>query len=165
MHSTFIKTGLLAATLAISGCASMSPPVLPEYTGADSVSTAESSQLVGSWSVSQLNPYPDAEPQETTITYMADGTVLGETIPQGESAAVLGNTRFQFRGTWSLEGDSVVHKDIKMTSTGGNAMAAMMTKMIGSRQDISGSANIYEMSADRIVMVGEDGSASEYVRQ
>ncbi len=165
MNPIFIKSGLLAAVLAISGCASMSPPVRPDYTGADSVSSADASQLLGSWRINPLNPYPDAEPQETTVEYMADGTVLGETVPGGESAALLGDTRFQFRGTWSLDGDTVVHKDVQMSTTGGNAMASMMARMISSRQNISGSANIYELSANRIVMVGDDGNATEYVRQ
>ncbi|MGQ7847497.1 hypothetical protein ACUNV4_23605 [Granulosicoccus sp. 3-233] len=165
MNPTVIKSGLLASVLAISGCASLSPPVRPDYTGADQVNTAEASQLVGVWRITPLNPYPDAEPQETTIEYLADGTVVGESIPGGESAAVLGDARFTFRGTWSLEGDTVVHEDVQMSTTGGNAMASMMTRLIGSRQDISGSANIYELTADRIVMVGDDGNATEYVRQ
>lgn len=165
MNTLFIKTGLVAATLTLSACVSLTPPSRPAYTGADVVSNAEASQLVGNWRVTELNPYPDAEPQNTVIEYRADGTVRGEVTPGGESAAALGDTRFELLGTWTLDGDTVVHKDMKMNTIGGNRMASMMASMINSQQNISGSANIYELSANRIVMVGDDGNATEYVRQ
>ena len=165
MNKVFIKTSLVAASLALSACVSLTPPSRPDYTGADSVNSAEASQLLGSWRVSELNPYPDVEPQNTVIEYRADGTVRGEVTPTGESAAVLGDTRFEFLGTWTLDGDTVVHKDVKMNTIGDNRMASMMANMINRQQNISGSANIYELSANRIVMVGDDGNAMEYVRQ
>lgn len=165
MKPAFITIGLLAASLTISSCASLTPPVRPDYTGADSVSSAQPSQLVGSWRVTELNPYPDAEPQDTVIEYRADGTVRGEVTPSGETAALMGDIRFEFLGQWSLDGDTVVHEDVTMNTIGGNGMAAMMAKMINSSENISGSANIYELSGSRIVMVGEDGNATQYVRQ
>lgn len=165
MKQAFIRTGLLATALVVSGCASLTPPVRPDYNGADAVSNAEASQLIGIWQVTELNPYPGSDPQDTTIEYKADGTVRGEVIPGGETAAVLGDTRFEFLGTWTLTGDTVTHKDMQMNTTGGNAMASMMSKMINSRQNIAGSANIFELSGNRIVMVGDDGNAMQYVRQ
>jgi len=166
MNSLFIKVGLLTATLTLSACASLAPPSRPAYSGTDSVTSAEPSQLVGSWQVTELNPYPDAEPQNTIIEYAADGTVRGEVIPSGKSAAVLGeDTRFEFLGTWSLTADRVVHQDIQMSTTGSNAMAGLMAKMVNRRQNVAGSANIYELTDNRIVMVGDEGNAMEYVRQ
>ncbi|NND92085.1 MAG: hypothetical protein HKN42_14595 [Granulosicoccus sp.] len=153
----------IAASLA--GCASMTPPVRPAYTGTDTVNSASKSQLVGIWTVTDLNPYPESGPQSTTIEYREDGTVHGMIIPQGESAEVMGNMRFELDGQWTLTGDTVSHQDIQMNSAGDNPMASLIGKMVNSRPGISGQANIYELSANRMVMVGSDGAAMEYVRQ
>lgn len=165
MQSALIRTGLLAAVIAVSGCASLTPPERPAYSGADTVSSVEASQLVGSWRVNELNPIPNSEPQQTTIEYLSDGTVRGTVVPQGESAAAMGETTFELTGNWQVEGDTVVHENMEMTANSDNPVVTMMARMINSRQGISGQANIYELTADRMVMVGEEGSAMEYLRQ
>ncbi len=104
MFRTFSTTVLLVSTISLASCASLTPPVRPAYTGADSVSTATQSQLVGVWTVNNLNPNPDSEPQRTTIEYKADGSVLGQVIPEGESAKALGNMSFEMTGNWRLSG-------------------------------------------------------------
>lgn len=165
MKTVAIRIGLLATALTLAGCASLAPPKRPAYTGADSVTSASASQLVGTWRVSDLNPYPDAEPQDTTIEYLSDGSVRGTVIPRGESMAMLGETTFEFTGRYQVNGDTVVHQDVEMSADSDNPMVGMIANMINSRQGISGQANIYELSSNRIVMVGEDGGAMEYLRQ
>lgn len=161
-----VKTGAsLAILIFATGCASLKPPVRPAYTGADTVNTATASQLVGAWAVHSMNPFPNEEPQETTIEYKPDGTVVGTVVPQGESAAVLGNMRFELTGGWVLEGDQVIHSDIKMSASSDNAMGAVLSNMINNTKGIAGEGNIYELSANRMVIVGSDGSAMEYNRQ
>lgn len=167
MFRSFSTTVLLATAMALTSCASLSPPVRPAYTGADSVSSATQSQLVGVWTVNNLNPYPDSEPQSTTIEYKADGAVLGQIIPEGESANALGNMTFEITGNWHLDGDVITHANMEMNviTDGDNKMMNMLGNMFGKKNGLSGQANIHELSANRIVMVGSDGGAMEYVRQ
>jgi len=155
----------LAVLFLATSCASLKPPVRPDYTGADSVDAANVSQLVGAWSVSSLNPYPEEQPQQTIIEYKQDGTVTGMIEPQGESSEVLGNMRFELTGDWTLIGDQVKHSNIEMNTSSDNAMGAMVSKLINNSKGIAGEGNIYEISANRMVIVGTDGSAMEYIRR
>lgn len=155
---------ILSATI-LSACASLTPLERPGYTGADTIDTAQATQLIGSWVVTDLNPLPNSEPQSTTIEYRDDGTVLGTLTPQGESADALGNIQFELTGEWVLNGDTVVHQNITMSSTSDSAMGDLLSRMVNNQKGIAGQANIYELSNDRIVMVGTDGAAMEYIRQ
>ncbi|MFK7857978.1 MAG: hypothetical protein AB8B64_04130 [Granulosicoccus sp.] len=165
MKRQSLTIALLLSTLLLAGCSSLKAPVRPDYAGADSVNTANPAQLVGKWSVSDLNPYPNSEPQTTSIEYREDGTVTGIIIPKGEGMAALGNLEFELTGNWTLENDVVSHQNMKMNSTNDNALGGLVSKIVNSRPAISGQANIYELSDNRIVMVGTDGAAMEYVRQ
>ena len=167
MFRAFSSTVLLATAIALTSCASLTPPERPAYTGVDSVSTATQSQLVGVWTVNNLNPYPDSEPQRTTIEYKADGSVLGQVIPEGESAKALGNMTFEMTGNWRLDGDVISHENMEMNiiTEDDNKLMNVLGNLFGKKNGLSGQANIYELSANRIVMVGADGGAMEYVRQ
>jgi len=168
MKIRFLVPALLAGAVFASGCASLAPPERPAYTGPDNISSAQSEQLVGVWLVTDLNPYPNSEQQSTVIEYRSDGSVSGLMELKGEqyeSLAAFGDMQFEMSGQWTLEGDTVTHKDIKMKSTKEGGLSTMMANMVNSQEGISGKANIYELSADRIVMMGSDGAAMEYIRQ
>lgn len=166
MTNKSMKTGAsLAICIFATSCVSLKPPARPAYTGADTVNTATASQLLGAWAVRSLNPFPNEEPQETTIEYKEGGTVIGTLIPQGESVAVLGDIQFELTGNWILEGDQVIHSDIQMNANSENPMAAILSNAINNSEGIAGEGNIYELSANRMVIVGTDGSAMEYRRQ
>lgn len=165
MRTILKATACVTGLMVLTSCASLTPPSRPDYAGADKVNSADVSQLIGAWTVKSLNPYPNEEPQRTTIEYKKDGVVLGSVEPQGESAAVLGNMRFELTGDWSLEGDQVRHSNIEMNSSSDNVMGSMVSKLINSQKGIAGEGNIYELSANRMVIMGSDGSAMEYVRQ
>ncbi|ASJ71056.1 hypothetical protein IMCC3135_04715 [Granulosicoccus antarcticus IMCC3135] len=158
---------VLASTMVMASCASLKPSERPAYTGADTVSSANPSQLVGLWTMSDLNPYPQAEPQSRTIEYRSDGTLTGQITPEGESAKALGGMTFEMSGRWQLEEDRITHEglEMKVISDGSNPMASLLGKAFSQKKNLSGQANIYELSANRIVMVGSDGVAMEYVRQ
>ena len=166
MRKGLALTLLIGCAVVVTSCASLTPPVRPDYNGRDSVDNANPGQLIGKWVVTDLNPYPDAQPQSTIIEYLADGTVVGLIEPQGDSASALGNMKFQMSGNWQLNGDMMSHSNIEMSSSSDNQMGALISKLVNnSSKGIAGEANIYELSANRIVMVGTDGSAMEYVRQ
>ena len=163
-HGLAVTAIILPATI-LSACASLTPPARPGYSGADTINIAQATQLVGTWAVNDLNPYPNTEPQSTTIEYRDDGTVVGTLIPQGESSDALGNLQFELTGEWTLEGDTVIHQNVTMNSTSDSALGGLIGRVVNNQRGISGQANIYELSTNRIVMVGNDGTAMEYIRQ
>lgn len=75
------------------------------------------------------------------------------------------NMRFELTGNWSLEADQIRHGDIEMSSSSDDTMGSMVSKMINGKKGIAGEGNIYELSANRMVIMGSDGRAMEYVRQ
>ncbi|MEE9320767.1 MAG: hypothetical protein V3U76_10010 [Granulosicoccus sp.] len=168
---TLSRASALVASLALSSilassCASTKPPVRPDYTGNDQVSAVSAGQLFGKWLVTSLNPYPGEGDQQTVIEYHSNGTVSGQITLQSEAAAALGSTSLTMSGDWSVDGDIVSHANISMEESSGSAMGALLSKMINSSsRNVAGSANIYELSDNRIVMVGSDGAAMQYIRQ
>lgn len=165
MIHAFVATAIILSASMLSACASLAPPERPGFSGADTVDSAQAAELVGIWAVTDLNPYPDSEPQSTTIEYRDDGTVAGTLVPQGESSEALGNIQFKLTGDWTLDGDTVIHENITMNSTSDSVMGDLIGRVVNNQKGISGQANIYELSTDRIVMVGSDGAAMEYIRQ
>ena len=162
-----IRTALAASALiALGGCASMTPPERPLWDGPDLVDAVDPARLVGVWKVTPLNPYPEQGPQETVIEYRADGTVTGELDPgDDEAMAALGDVRFEMNGRWSVADGSVTHEDVTMESLSDNAFAKMMSGMInGAKRDLGGTADIRELEADHMVMLGTDGAAMRYDR-
>jgi len=163
-HRLSTTITILSAAI-LSSCASLPPAERPAYLGADLITHAQSTQLLGKWTVNELNPHPNSEPQSTTIEYRKDGTVVGTLKPQGESAQAFGNMQFELTGEWILNEDTVVHQNVNMSSTSDSTMGDLISSMINNQKGVSGQANIYELSPNRIVMVGNDGAAMEYIRQ
>ena len=156
---------ILLSEIARTGCASLSKPERPAYSGADNVSSAQPDQLFGIWQVTELNPIGDSPPQTTVIEYRDDGSVIGNTILEGEEFAAIGPLEFVLEGRWTLNADTLTHEDIKMSSKNDTGIGSIFSNVINNQKGISGQANIYELSADRIVMLGTDGAAMEYIRQ
>lgn len=163
-HQFAIPTVVFCALL-LTGCSSLKAPQRPDYTGADNVTTAMATQLIGTWIVSDLNPYPGNESQTTTIEYRDDGTVRGTMIPGDKGMEAFGKMEFELTGNWILNGDIVSHENVTMSSTSDNAMADLVSNIINSRPAITSTANIYELSDSRMILVGSDGNAMEYLRQ
>lgn len=165
MQQRFDVPALLICSLLVTGCSSLKAPVRPDYTGANNVITAEASQLIGTWVVTDLNPYPGSETQTTTIEYRDDGTVIGTMNPRGEGMEALGEMEFKLFGNWVLDGDIVTHQNVTINVNSDNAMAGIISQVMNSRPAVANTANIYELSDSRMVMVGSDGNAMEYLRK
>ncbi len=165
MNKALALGALLSGSIALGSCASFSPPERPSYTGPDTISQVAPAQLVGQWTVTELNPVPNTESQSTTIEYREDGTVLGTIAPTTQSTDALGNLSFQLSGQWTVEGDRVRHSQMEVNSTSDSAVGAMVSRLLNNTKGISGQADIYELSENRMVMVGTDGAAMEYIRQ
>ena len=160
-----LTAALVATLVGAVGCAALAPPERPVWQGSDQVGDVAPDQLVGTWRVTPLNPYPDQEAQSTVIEYRADGTVVGQIEPGAESAALLGDARFEMSGRWAVADGVVSHSDVEMDVVSDNAMARMVAGMInGAKRDLGGTADVQELDANRIVMLGTDGAAMRYER-
>lgn len=148
------------------GCAAIEPLDRTPYKGADLISTARASQVVGIWQVKALNPTANAQPQQTTIEYRVDGTVSGTVLITNEAQNDPGIGSFRIEGNWSLQGDVLSHTNITMTSLESDALGALLSEMINSStRDLGDQANIQELSDERMVLLGSDGAAMVYTRQ
>ncbi len=152
------------AIIFISGCASMSQPKRTAYAGTDNVGTATPEMLIGNWSVKLLNPIEGENTLDVKTSYNSDGSVIMTALTQ-QSANPMGTIALELTGAWSIEGDSVAVQLKSMKETSGNKMASMIVGMMGNmKEKMGGKANIYEASADRVVLVSDDGQAQELTR-
>lgn len=162
----YVFVFLLSLTaMSLAGCASFSTPERPAYSGTDNVNSAQANQLIGTWRVVELNPIANSKQQPTVIEYRADGSVIGTIKLEGEEFAAVGPLEFELTGQWMLDADTVTHADITMKSKSDSEIGSLLSSVINDQKGISGQANIYELSNDRIVMLGSDGAAMEYIRQ
>lgn len=165
MYSLISTSFALASLITVTGCVSITPPSRPEYTGTDNIDQVQASQLIGRWSATELNPLPNTNPQTTFIDYNSDGTVSGIVPSSTDAPASIDNLELRLSGNWALQADVVEHRNIVIHSTDDSELGLLLNQVLQSQASISSRANIYEVSAERIVMVGEDGKAVEYLRQ
>lgn len=156
---------LLAAactmTIAIAGCASKAP-VRSAYTGADQVGAVSTNMLIGNWAVRVLNPVDGEDGGVTNVSYSADGNVIMNANPSGAGV----DLALRMTGTWQMQGDTVTQTLESIEETSGSQLGAILTPLLGAMKDrATGSANIYEATPDRVVLVStDDGQALEYTR-
>lgn len=156
----------LAICVSLTSCASLSPPKRPDYTGPDQVTTFDASQIIGQWRVTELNPLPDTTPSDTTIEYRADGTAFGVVIPRDQQFTSLGSMKFEMTADWSVEGEQLVHTNYDIAEVSGSEFGALMTQVMkrASGSAKPSTANLMELSRDRMIMLGSDGAAMQYDR-
>ncbi len=160
---TFFRATL--AVLFLSGCSAFQPPTRPSYQGIDNVSVATSEQVVGTWRVTELNPFPQTTPQTTTIEYKANGTVIGFVKPFEGDSELPADFTLTLTGDWTLDGDVVVHNNMIMTGPDDSDFSQLVAETLNDQPKIESRANILEMEPDRMIMIGRDGTAMEYRRQ
>ncbi|NOY71887.1 MAG: hypothetical protein GXP14_05840 [Gammaproteobacteria bacterium] len=165
MHKLFVIFFISSAVVLFNGCASMSQPERAAYTGADNIGAIKPEILIGNWNIKLLNPVEGEEMQKLISTYKSDGTVVMK-AQSSASNNPMGNIVLEMTGTWSIEGEHVVLQLDSIRETSGNAIASLMVGMLGNmKKSLSGTANIYEASVDRIVLVStEGGQAQEWTR-
>lgn len=156
---TVLMTGLLAVFLA--GCASSAPPPPPPYSGPDNVGAVNKNMIIGQWSGRLLNPVQGQPNNGFTAAFNADGSTVYD-VTDTQSGMGL---KLQMVGTWSIQGDQITTQLDSVREVSGNALGGLMAKMMsGMRDRMGGSANVYEASANRLVLVGKEGQAQEFTR-
>ena len=136
------------------------------YSGADAVTTFDAAQLVGVWNITPLNPLEGEGNVKAIIEYRADGTLLGQSEPTGQGTAALGELKFETTGNWAIDGELVAHSNLEIKEVTGNKLAGVLGSIIrNASRNVAAQANIYELTSDRMVMVGTtDGQAMAYDR-
>jgi hypothetical protein len=152
--------GLVAAVV-LAGC-STTPPPRPDYNGADSVAGISEQMLVGQWQGRVLNPIKGESTEPFQVAYNENGSVV---LNSKDTQSGLG-LEFEVLGTWSIDGETVTVNMESITETSGNQLGALITRFGSAMKDKApGTRNIYEASADRLVIVSDDGQAQELVRK
>lgn len=148
-------------SLSIAGCATKAPPRIA-YTGADSVGAITSDMLLGNWSVTVLNPHEGEQSGVTDVSYDAGGTMVMNASPSAPGMEM----KLRMTGTWQIQGDLVSQTLETIEDTSGSTLGSLLKPlMAGIKNRATGTANIFEASADRIVLVStNDGQALEYTR-
>jgi hypothetical protein len=165
MHKLFIIFFISFAIILSSSCASMSQPKRSAYAGPDNIGAIKPEMLIGNWRHRQLNPIQGEDTQEVTSTYKANGTAVMNVKPKVAADNPMENIAMEMTGTWSIEGENIIMRLESMRETSGNKIASFMTGILGNmKKKLSGTANIYEASANRIVLVSTDGQAQELTR-
>ncbi|MCB1756373.1 MAG: hypothetical protein KDJ38_12675 [Gammaproteobacteria bacterium] len=155
---------LILVVLLLAACASLSPPKRAAYTGQDQVGAVDANMLIGSWNGEILNPIEGEQDTVYKIEYRADGTVTSYSRTK-DSSGVMGPMEFEITGTWKVDGELVTQTAEEIREVSGNKLAAMVASMMGSmKEKMTGTANIYEASADRIVLVADEGQAQALTR-
>ncbi len=160
-----LAAGLVGLSLfagSLTSC-SFSPPKRTAYTGADTVDTVDPSMFLGTWDVRILNPIEGEEDYSMVITYKEDGTM--EANSEGGQEGM--RMAFRMLGRWTIEGDVINQTMESIEETSGNSMAAFLKPILNSnKKNASGSANVYDSSADRLILVSvEQGQAQELTRR
>lgn len=150
----------LAMAVALSSC-STTPPARTPYTGADKVQAVSQDMLLGRWNVKVLNPIEGEEVNSAIAHYREDGTVV---IEATTNTGV--ELKMEMDGTWQVQGNTVVQQLTEIRETGGDPVAKLMMPLMNAFKDrMGGTADIYEATANRVVLVSaESGQAQELTR-
>ena len=160
---------VLLATLGliVSSCATQHTPLRANYSGPDNISLANANCLVGTWRAKEINPIENRRPQGSIIKYHSDGTVTA--IPGsakiGQATQQPDDLKLLITGNWTLQNDLIIHSNISMQSLSNDEASLLLSELINhAGHELGGTANIYELSANRMVTVGSDGVAVEHIR-
>ena len=165
-----VRAMSLVIAIAGTGCASVQSPSRPAYTTVDTVSEVTPAQLVGTWTATELNPIAGSEPESTVIKYSDDGLVSSTITLQLGTATQPDDIAFELNGQWRINGDTVTHYDMQISSIDDSEAGSILSQLINDQTKHSeqggllGEATVVEASVDRLVMIGTDGVAMEYVR-
>ncbi|MBX2885849.1 MAG: hypothetical protein KTR32_38185 [Granulosicoccus sp.] len=160
--STLVTLSLLLLTISLVSCAS-APPKRTPYSGPDKVGAVDPAALVGTWSGRSLNPIEGEQFESAIYTYGEDGSASADIKTSGDNGFPM---ELRVVGRWSAEGEfyNLVTDDVEFISEVPALVKILAKAITNSFKKSSGPANPYEVSANRIVMVGSTGQAVELTR-
>lgn len=157
---------LIAATLVITTACSLTGPLKRDtYTGQDLVGDVDAELIIGVWDVSPLNPLDGQPQQRTRIRYKQNGRVIGKLHWPDDREASIGDMAFGFNGNWHVDGEYIVHADVRMRELSGSEYGDAISSIVNnSQRSLASRANVHMLTAELLLMVGTDGVAMRYDR-
>ena len=157
-----IKISLSILLCVFLTACSMSQPVRTPYTAPDQVQAISKDMIVGKWAIKILNPLEGEPVDGGVVEYKPDGTVFAQHSSDASGLTL----EIEMDGTWSIEGDMIRGTMENIRETSGNPAAKLMIPILNSMKNSStGTANVVEASANRLVIIGnEGGQAQELTR-
>jgi len=128
----------------------------PEFTGADSVGAVDPGLMVGTWKVEIINSVALEDDLDMQISFNEDKTISA--ILKADLQEPIGKFAYDMKGNWSADGEYVTITPTSMQETTGNTLAGSGEEFFDEEGDV---ANVYEISADHIVMFDEDGGIAQ----
>jgi len=145
-------SALLLVTIFLVAACGATPKRTP-YSGADQIGEVDPALLVGKWSISVLNPIGEENNSTITQSFNQDGTWESIVIPPAEQTEQFGPLQYKGHGVWQVNGESIVSNLDGLEETTGNKLGGMMKAIASALIPKSSSANVYEISDSRIVLV------------
>lgn len=138
----------------------------PEMSVAKEVTMVSASELVGTWTCRELDPYPDQPDIASTITIDADGTMSSQSLlPIGEAMPGNPDMVMTVMGDWQVDGDRLVTSnsevDVVAADGSGGDLMDLMSNAAAYFVDQAGdnSSEIFRVTASDLVMRGDDPDA------
>jgi len=153
MHKLSTSLFLLVSICLLSACGTT--PKRAPYSGADQIGEVDPTLLIGNWNISVLNPIGEENNNSITQSFNQDGTWESIVIPPAEQTEQLGPLQYKGHGGWQVNGESIVSNLDGLEETTGNKLGGVMQAIVAALIPKSSSANVYEMSDSRIVLVHE----------
>jgi len=142
------------------------PAQRPDVSVAKEVTMVSATELVGTWSCRELNPYPDQPEITSTITINADGTMSSEALlPMADTMPGAPDMVMTMTGEWQVEGDRLItsNSEVDMVAADGSdgGMASLMSSAAAfmSDQTTDGTSEIFRITASDLVMRADDPDA------
>jgi len=168
----FASTAALSSLLLVAACDADgldsfgAGPSRPAVSVAKEVTMVSATELVGTWSCRELNPYPDQPLITSTIMLNEDGTMSSEALlPMAETMPGAPDMVMTMTGEWQVDGDRLITKNtnVEMAAADGSegGMAALMSSAAEFFADQSeqGTSEIFRITASDLVMRGDDPDA------
>lgn len=102
----------------------------------------------------------------TAVRYRADGTVVANLTAPVDADTTVNGAKFRLVGTWRVDDGSVVHENVVMSTRSQDPSDRLLADMINQSSATARSiADVAELSAEHMIMVGRDGVAMHYARR
>lgn len=138
----------------------------PEVSVAKEVTMVSATELVGTWTCRELDPYPDQPEITSTITINADGTMSSESVlPLAETVPGNPDMVMTMTGDWQVQGDRLItsNSEVDVAAADGSegGLASLMSNAAAYFVDQAGdsSSEIFRITASDLVMRSDDPDA------
>jgi len=129
-----------------------------EYTGTDNVGDIDSSMLIGTWKVENVNPIALEKDIDSRYTFNQDGSF--SMISKADLGSALGKFEYDVKGTWSVDGEFVTITAVSATETTGNSVAAASPEEVFDEDDTF-VGNLHEAGANSLVVYEEESKFAQ----